>query len=159
MFFSLLSSFILEVFFIDYAEDFINIYPIKEDYIKKIVPFQYTVFKNYLEDNDYTITAFADMCEYNADFIFDTPEDIREGIVERYKAFKNMFYFKTNLDVELIDLNSDPRIDNIDKYHFGELEYTFYINEIEYKKNLSHVLKLESMIESKLELKPVRYTY
>lgn len=155
----MLNSFILEVFFIDYEIDLLNIYPIKEDYIKKIVPFQYTVFKNYLEDNDYTITAFADMCEYNADFIFDTPEDVRKGITERFNAFKNMFYFKTNLDIYLIDLNSDPRIENIDIAHFGELEYTFYINEIEYEKNLSHVLKLESMIESKLELKPIKFTY
>lgn len=159
MFFSLLNSFILEVFLIDYEEDFISIYPIKEDYIKKIVPFQYIVFKNYLEDNDYTIATFSDMCEYNADFIFDTPEDVRKGIMERYNAFKNMFYFKTNLDIYLIDLNSDPQIDNIDAAHFGELEYTFYINEREYDRNLSHVLKLESIIGSKLELKPVRYTY
>lgn len=99
------------------------------------------------------------MCEYNADFIFDTPEDVRKGIMERYNAFNNMFYFKTNLDIYLIDLNSDPQIDNIDMAHFGELEYTFYIDEKEYERNISHVLKLESMIDSKLELKPVKYTY
>lgn len=120
------------------------IVPVYDKYIEKIVPLQYRAFKQYLDDNGYSIGFYA--CFYCESTYFDeeTTDQTIENIHQRFNDLLEMFFIKTGINISIIELNNDENIDYIDSIDFDELRYVFYINPDDvYKKNET-ALQLEN---------------
>lgn len=119
-----------------YSIESFNVVPVYDEYIEKIVPLQYRAFKQYLDDNGYSIGFYA--CFYCESTYFDeeTNENTIENIHQRFNDLIEMFFIKTGINISIIELNRDENIEYIDSINFDELSYIFYINpEDVFKKN------------------------
>lgn len=118
--------------------------PVYDEYIERIVPLQYRAFKQYLDDNGYSIGFYA--CFYCENTYFDeeTTDQTIENIHQRFNDLLEMFFIKTGINISIIELNNDENIEYIDSIDFDELRYVFYINPNDvYKKNET-ALQLEN---------------
>lgn len=110
--------------------------PVYDKHIERIVPLQYRAFKQYLDDNGYSIGFYASFYCENTYFDEETTEQTIENIHQRFNDLLEMFFIKTGVNISIIELNNDENIYLIDSINFSEFRYIFYINPDDvYKKN------------------------